>query len=52
MTSGDDTCCDDCEANEAAGLIDLDEAFPSGDDSPPAHPNCRCTVETRTVQDD
>lgn len=37
--------CETCEENEAAGPIDLDDVFPSGDDDPPAHPNCRCTLE-------
>ncbi len=36
--------CDDCQANEDQGAIDLDEEFDSGDDAPPAHPNCRCAV--------
>jgi hypothetical protein len=31
---------DECNENEAAGVIGLDEDFPSGDDGPPAHPNC------------
>jgi SPP1 gp7 family putative phage head morphogenesis protein len=35
--------CDDCADNddEVAGI---DDSFPSGDDSPPVHPNCRCVV--------
>lgn len=37
--------CEVCEENEAAGPIDLEDVFPSGDDDPPAHPNCRCTLE-------
>lgn len=36
--------CDDCQENANAGVIDFDEAFPSGDDAPPAHPNCTCDV--------
>jgi hypothetical protein len=36
--------CEDCIENEAAGAIGLDEEFPSGDDAPPAHPNCRCDI--------
>ena len=36
--------CDECEENAAQGPIDLDDAFASGDDEPPAHPNCNCTV--------
>ena len=37
-------CCAVCEANAEAGPIDLDDEFPSGDDTTPAHPKCRCVV--------
>lgn len=37
-----DEPCPICEENEAEGPIDVDEAFPSGDDAPTAHPNCEC----------
>jgi hypothetical protein len=43
--------CPVCEENAAAGWIDIDEAFPSGDDEPPAHPNCECELETRDAQE-
>jgi F like protein len=33
---------DICDINAAAGVIPLDASFPSGDDTPPAHPNCEC----------
>lgn len=36
--------CDVCEANAAEGRIGIDDAFESGDDVPPAHPNCRCSL--------
>lgn len=36
--------CDACEENAAASPIPVDEDFPSGDDAPPAHPNCVCAV--------
>ncbi len=35
---------DECADNEDQGAIALDDAFDSGDDAPPAHPNCRCVV--------
>ena len=41
-TSGYD--CDVCEDNENAGIIPIDDAFPSGDMTPPVHPNCMCVV--------
>lgn len=35
-----------CIDNEAAGVVPIGDAFPSGHMWPPAHPNCRCvTVE-------
>ncbi len=35
--------CPICEENADEGAIPVDEEFPSGDDFPPAHPNCVCT---------
>jgi hypothetical protein len=50
--SGNDTC-EDCLANEAAGEIPLDEAFPSGADFEPEHPRCECvTAATATEATD
>jgi hypothetical protein len=42
--AGGQAPCDICTENEAAGYIALEEAFPSGDDHPTAHPDCECTV--------
>lgn len=36
--------CQICEGNADDGDIDLDDDFSSGDDAPPAHPNCECAV--------
>lgn len=36
--------CEVCEDNADASPIPVDEDFPSGDDAPPAHPNCVCAV--------
>jgi HK97 family phage portal protein len=44
ITAGDDKVSDECQENQAWGAIGIDDQFPSGDDSPPAHPNCRCAV--------
>ena len=44
LTSTTDTCCDECADNEADGAIPLNDAFSSGDDTTPAHPNCSCVV--------
>ncbi|MFC1418592.1 phage portal protein [Streptacidiphilus cavernicola] len=38
------TTCALCIANAGAGPIRLGAAFPSGDRTAPAHPNCRCAV--------
>ncbi|MDA8230354.1 MAG: phage portal protein [Magnetospirillum sp.] len=35
---------DVCDDNAAAGILDLDEEFPTGEDGPPAHPNCACDL--------
>lgn len=36
--------CDECLANADDGPIELDADFSSGDDGPPAHPNCFCSL--------
>lgn len=41
--------CEICQGNADDGWIDDDEPFSSDDDYPPAHPNCRCTVDLRTA---
>lgn len=41
--------CPECIENEADGWIDADDTHSSGDDAPPAHPNCDCS-ETYRVQ--
>lgn len=35
---------DICQGNEDEGPIELDDTFQSGDDAPPGHPNCRCSL--------
>jgi hypothetical protein len=35
---------DECNGNADEGVIPLDQDFSSGDDAPPAHPNCECDV--------
>ena len=42
LTAGDADVSDECAANEAQGPIDLADAFQSGADAAPEHPNCRC----------
>jgi len=35
--------CDDCLDNEDE-VVPLGDLFPSGDERPPVHPNCRCAI--------
>jgi SPP1 gp7 family putative phage head morphogenesis protein len=49
VTAEDDLVEEECLANAAAGangdgILPLDDDYPSGDDAPPAHPNCRCVI--------
>ena len=44
--------CPDCQENEDAGPIDLDSDFPSGDDAPPSHCNCECSLIPVTEDQD
>jgi ADP-ribose pyrophosphatase YjhB (NUDIX family) len=37
-----DDVCEKCHKDEAAGIIPLDAAFPSGNIGSPVHVNCRC----------
>lgn len=40
----DPLACPTCRGNAEAGPIDVDDAFPSGDQTVPAHPRCSCDV--------
>lgn len=42
ITAGDDKVSDGCLENAAAGVIPFNQAFPSGDMTPPRFPGCRC----------
>lgn len=47
-----DDPCDICAANADQDWIAADDAFDSGDDTPPGHPSCRCTTLYRRVNSD
>jgi phosphoserine phosphatase len=47
ITAQDDLVSDMDEVNQAQGWIPFDEAFDSGDNNEPSHPNCRCSVTYR-----
>jgi len=44
QTAEDELVEEICEHNAAAGILPLDDDFPSGDPAPPAHPRCRCAI--------
>jgi hypothetical protein len=46
-TAGDDRVSEGCAENEAAGWIDINDPFPSGDDHPLRFPGCRCACQYR-----
>lgn len=47
FTNRDDLVCPICEPLDGAE-VDIDEDFDDGIDAPPAHPGCRCWVNTTT----
>lgn len=49
-TINDNRVDPECRANEDAGWIPADEAFPSGHMRPLAHPACRCTALYRRAR--
>lgn len=46
---GDERVCPTCSSNWNMGYIEYYMPFPSGNDAPPAHPACRCTVSVRPL---
>jgi hypothetical protein len=44
--------CELCQENADAGVIDLDEDFPSGDDVPSFHPGCKCGTKYHVEGED
>ena len=44
ITAGDQRVSLECQDNEMAGAIPLDQAFPAGPMRPPQHPGCRCAA--------
>ena len=44
VTVGDDMVSEECEGNEAEGVIPVNQAFSGGVMAPPQHPNCRCVI--------
>lgn len=50
ITVGDSKVSDMDERNQAEGWVGIDKTFSSGDQFPPSHPNCRCTVAYRSSE--
>lgn len=51
LTADDDSVSPECAENGDAGVVPVGSPFPSGDDSPPVHPNCRCTLSPVVIFD-
>ena len=52
ITVGDERVSDMDIDNQAQGWIKIDEAFSSGNQNPPSHPNCRCTLAYMNMKPD
>jgi hypothetical protein len=44
VVDGEEGPCPDCDDNALAGAITKGEIFPTGQQYPPAHMGCRCTI--------
>lgn len=49
LLSDDHDHDDECDENADAGVIGLEDDFPSGDDGPPYHPGCNCSLVAELV---
>ena len=49
VTVGDDNVSEDCQANEAEGVIPANQEFSGGVMAPPQHPDCRCSLAPATL---
>ena len=52
LLSDDHDGDDECDENEDDGVIPIDEDFSSGDDGPPYHPGCNCTLVAELLDDE
>lgn len=50
LVSDNDNVCDECGGNDGE-VVQMGEAFTSGDEIPPAHPNCQCVVLASEIDD-
>lgn len=47
-----DDACPICQENADADPLPVDDIYPSGDDRPPFHPNCRCAIVAARADDE
>lgn len=50
LLSSDHDKDDECDDNADAGVVALDDDFPSGDDGPPYHPGCDCSLVAEVIE--
>jgi len=50
VTAGDDMVSEECEGNEAEGVIPVNQVFSGGVAAPPQHPNCRCAIAPSMIR--
>ena len=50
LTAEDDLVSDECQANEAQSVVDIDFDYGDGVLAPPQHPNCRCTLLPEMIE--
>ena len=48
----DEAECEDCQGNADEGVLEISDGFSSGDDAPPVHPNCRCSLVYYSADDE
>ncbi|MFD2421662.1 phage portal protein [Amycolatopsis pigmentata] len=44
LSAEDPRVCQECQDNEDAGAVPINQAFPTGVYQPPQHPQCRCAL--------
>lgn len=49
VTAGDDRVSEDCQMNEAEGVIPITQMFSGGVMAPPQHPDCRCSLSPARI---
>ncbi len=50
VTAGDDRVSEECQMNEAEGVIPITQIFSGGTMAPPQHPDCRCSLAPARIR--